>query len=111
MKVEVGDPDLSLGSGGIWTKWSISESEVPMYRFPSRNSTQLILISSLVPSADRGTLAKRVLRTNGPVSFGWISLSGELEVIVQATTSLVGYEAHKSHMLDERGFEVGGGGG
>ena len=35
IKVEVALPDLSFGSGGIWTKWRISESEVPTYRFPS----------------------------------------------------------------------------
>lgn len=27
---------LSAGSGGIWTKWSSSEAEVPMYRLLSK---------------------------------------------------------------------------
>ena len=40
--IYVDRPSLSPGSGGICTKWRISEADVPMYRFPS---TRVFLFS------------------------------------------------------------------
>lgn len=40
MKVDV--LVLSAGSGGIWTKWSSSEAEVPMYRLLSTSGGGLL---------------------------------------------------------------------
>lgn len=34
-RMKAGVLDLSLGSGGIWTKWRSSDAEVPTYRLPS----------------------------------------------------------------------------
>jgi hypothetical protein len=54
----------------VWSAWlalHVTETICTLYYIP-RNSTQLISISSLSPSADNGRSSSRLRRTNGPIS-------------------------------------------